>query len=240
MELFFFISIIVIAFFYSSAGHGGATGYLAVMAILGFAPEIMKPTALILNLIVSSVAFGIFYKAGYFRFKLLWPFAITSVPMAFLGSQLVIDTHIYKIILGILLLFAVGRIIYKPAEVTETKPIIYAIALPIGALLGFFSGMIGIGGGIILSPILLLMGWTNLKQTAAISTVFIFLNSAAGLLGSMNKIITLPTDIYLWLFAGLIGGLAGSYYGGYKFPLAYLKYILSGVLLFASIKLFMF
>ncbi len=240
MDLLFFLCVLIIAFLYSSSGHGGATAYLAIMAILGFAPDIIKPTALILNLIVSSIAFTLFYKAGYFKFKILLPFAVTSIPMAYLGSQVVISLNAYQVILGILLLIAALRIVYNPVERKTIKPIPYLIAVPIGAMLGFFSGMIGIGGGVILSPILIIAGWAKTKQTAAVVSLFVFLTSASGLVGIWNSGAGLSNEIVLWGLAGIMGGIAGSYLGGYKFPVSYLRIFLSAVLVFASIKLIIF
>lgn len=240
MEVFFLVSLFVIAFLYSSVGHGGASGYLALMVLFGVAPVVMKSSALTLNLFVSAIAFYGFFKAGYFKWKLLLPFAITSVPLAYLGAKIHIDTSLYKIILSICLLFAVGRILYSPKEKNnlETKIASPVISLIVGAILGFFSGMIGIGGGIILSPLLLIFRWATIKETAAISAGFIFLNSASGLLGSW-QVQEINPKIFLWVIIGIAGGIAGAYFGSVKFNIKFLKYVLSGVILIACAKLFL-
>ncbi|NVO03140.1 MAG: sulfite exporter TauE/SafE family protein [Bacteroidetes bacterium] len=238
MEVFLIICIVIIAFLYSSVGHGGASGYLALMAFFSIAPEYMKSSALLMNLFVSAIAFFSYYQSGYFRWKIFLPFAISSMPMAFFGAKLIIDPQIYKFILGILLLIGAGRILYKPKEMYEIKKSSFLLSLAIGAVMGFFSGMIGIGGGIILSPLLLMLKWTNVKETAAISALFIFVNSATGLAGTWKDGFVLPNEIILWITAGIIGGLAGSYMGSKKFSFVWTKYILAVVLIMASIKLF--
>ena len=175
------------ALLYASVGHGGASGYLALMAIYGFAPEVMKPTALILNLFVSLTSFILFYKGGHFKWKLFLPFALASIPFSFLGGTIALDAHIYKKVLGVLLLFPVLRFfIYPNTADKDLKDSNWPISLLVGAIIGFLSGLIGIGGGILLSPVLLLLSWTNQKQTAAISALFIFVNSVAGLAGQWS------------------------------------------------------
>jgi len=239
MELLFITILIVVAFLYASIGHGGASGYLGLMALFSIDPTMMRSSALILNLFVAGVSFIAYYRGGYFKPKILLPFIITSIPFAFLGASFNIDPKIYKIILGIFLFLAVLRmLIYKPKESShiENPPIIPALL--IGAGLGFFSGMIGIGGGIILSPILILLGWANLKQAAAVSAIFIFLNSASGLLGIIQSGFIGNTQISVWIIAALCGGLLGSFAGSYKFSSIRLQYILAFVLILASFKLF--
>jgi uncharacterized membrane protein YfcA len=155
MEIFY-ILLFVVAFLYASVGHGGASGYLALMALYGFAPEEMKPTALMLNLFVSMTSFIQFYRGKYFNMRLFLPLAIASVPMAFLGGTISIESALYKKMLGVLLLFAVARFFFfRNARPEEMKPINIGGAVAIGAVIGLMSGMIGIGGGIILSPIAL-------------------------------------------------------------------------------------
>jgi uncharacterized membrane protein YfcA len=237
MELFY-ILLFVVAFLYASVGHGGASGYLALMAIYGFAPEEMKPTALLLNLFVSMVSFIQFYRGKYFIMRLFLPLAIASVPMAFLGGMITIEAGLYKKILGVLLLFAVVRFFFfRNAKPEEMKPINTAGAVAIGGIIGLLSGMIGIGGGIILSPVLLLLKWTDQKQTAAISAIFIFVNSVSGLAGQLTKGIVFNSQMVMYVAIAFAAGLAGAYFGALKFKQNILKNVLATVLLLAAYKL---
>jgi len=238
LEILFILAICLVAFLYSSVGHGGASGYLALMALFGIEVALMKPSALIMNLFVSSIAFISFYRAGHFRIRLLLPFIITSIPMAFLGATLEVPPELYKKILGVCLFIAALRIVIRPGEDRERKKLSLPIALLAGALIGFFSGMIGIGGGIILSPLLLLTRWGGMKETAAVSAAFIFLNSLAGLTGHFTAGMEVSPKIALWIVAVLVGGVLGSWTGGFRLSAMQLKYLITTVLLIASIKLF--
>lgn len=238
MMIGFFILLFVVALLYSSVGHGGASGYLALMAIFGFAPELMKSSALILNLFVSLTSFLLFFKGGHFNWKLFLPFALTSVPASFWGSTIHIDPVLYKKILGVLLLFPVIRFFFYPNPSAENrKPSNFLLSLVIGASIGFLSGLIGIGGGIILSPILLLLMWSDQKQTAAISALFIFVNSLAGLAGQYSKGIYVDSSMFGFVVVAFTGGLVGAWLGSLKFDQRILKYTLATVLLMASLKL---
>jgi len=237
-EFLFFALVFLLALLYSSVGHGGASGYLALMALFSFPPDFMRPTALVLNIFVSSIAFYSFYRGGHFRLKLLLPFIITSLPFAFLGGMMEINPKIYKIILGLFLLVAVARMFFSPKYFDgTTKPVNQPIALGIGAVLGLLSGLIGIGGGIILSPILILLRWADLKQTAAASAAFILLNSVSGLLGQSTGNLNLAPQSAIMLGVAILGGIAGSYLGSTKATSKILLMVLSSVLVFASIKL---
>ena len=241
MEYLLLVSLFTIALLYSSIGHGGGSGYLALFAIFGIAPLFMKSTALTLNLFVSAISFFSYYKAGYFRLKLILPFLLTSIPSAYIGALIHVDSKIFKFILGIFLLVAIARMLIIPRAVGEaTNRPNLILALIIGAVLGFFSGMIGIGGGIILSPLLILMRWANLKESASASAIFIFLNSAAGLTGTFHAGLTIEPRIIYWVLAGMAGAIIGSYLGSFRLTSTKLKYILSLVLLFASFKLFFY
>jgi uncharacterized membrane protein YfcA len=236
--IIFYIALFVIAFLYASVGHGGASGYLALMAIYGISPDVMKPTALMLNLFVSIISFIQFYRGGHFRINLFWPLAIGSVPFAFLGGLLHMDASIYKFILGILLVIAVIRFLFfSNIQAGETKKPQIIPALLIGAAIGFLSGLIGIGGGIILSPILLLLRWSTMKQTAAISALFIFVNSLSGLMGQLLKGINFSADMFMYVVVAFAGGLLGAYAGSLKIKAAALKNVLALVLLVAAYKL---
>jgi hypothetical protein len=228
----------LVAFLYSSVGHGGASGYLALMAIFSFPISIMKPSALILNLFVSGISFFFYYKKDFFKFKLFYPFAIASVPAAFIGGMIPLENKFYKILLGIVLIVAALRLFgfFKNTEkhnVTLNIP----FAMGIGFGIGLLSGMLGIGGGVILSPILLFLGWATLKETAAISSLFIFVNSIAGLSGYFIGENTFPTQSFYLVPIAVFGGIAGAYYGSVYFSNKALKYVLATVIALASIKL---
>lgn len=238
MELTFLIILFVVAFLYASIGHGGASGYLALMALFGAETITMKSSALLLNLFVAGIAFYSYFKGGYFRWKILFPFIITSMPAAYFGAKISVDPVFYKISLGICLLIAVVRMLFvtKASTTTIQSPNIL-IALVLGLVIGFFSGMIGIGGGIILSPLLIVFGWANLKQSAAISAAFIWLNSLTGLFGMLSTGIHLSPMIIPWVTIALLGGFLGSWSGSFKFSEVKLRYILATVLVMASFKL---
>ncbi|MEJ8819436.1 sulfite exporter TauE/SafE family protein [Lacibacter sp. H407] len=234
----FYILLFLVAFLYASVGHGGASGYLALMAIFSIAPEVMKPTALLLNLFVSLTSFIQFYRGGFFKWNVFWPFALLSVPMAYFGGKVGIDADVYKKILGLLLLIPVARFLFfSNIQVDEPKKVNAGLAVVIGAAIGFLSGLIGIGGGIILSPILLMLKWADMKQAAAISALFIFVNSLSGLAGQLTKGIQFTTDMYLYVVIAFAGGLAGAYFGSVKLKQGMLKYMLATVLLIAAVKL---
>ncbi|MBC6111431.1 sulfite exporter TauE/SafE family protein [Pedobacter fastidiosus] len=236
--LLFFGLLFIVAFLYSSVGHGGASGYLALMAIFAISPLVMKPTALLLNLFVSSVSFIQFYRGGHFKWKTFWPFSLASIPLSFVGGTMAIDSNIYKKILGTLLLIPVIRFFFfKNTDSKDFKHPNFALSLLIGGIIGLLSGMIGIGGGIILSPILLLLKWTDQKQTAAISAAFIFVNSVAGLGGQLVKGINFNSDMIAYVIVAFVGGLCGAYFGALKFPQTILKNVLACVLALAAYKL---
>lgn len=238
-QFFLILTVAIIAFFYSSVGHGGASGYLALMALFNIDPVEMRSSALLLNILVSGIAFFQFYRSGNFRWKIFLPFAILSIPMAFTGANITLDTGIYKIILGICLAFAALRIavIYTKNSGEERKQIQFLPALFIGGAIGFISGIIGIGGGILLSPILIFFRWADLKETAAVSALFILVNSVFGLTGTLYHGASFSPGILLWIAAAAMGGIAGSYYGSRVLNKAALRYLLSAVLIFASVKL---
>ena len=232
------ILLSIIAFLYASVGHGGASGYLALMSIFAFPVTFMKPTALVLNIIVSGISFYFYYREKQFDWKLFYPFAITSIPFSYLGGLISVETHLYKIILATVLIFAVLRLLgILGKEKSSIRPIHFASAMLIGALIGFLSGLIGIGGGIILSPVLLLLGWATMKQTAAVSALFILVNSIAGLLGFWSKGETLPTSSFIVIGIVAIGGILGGYFGSKKLNTITLRNILAFVLVIAIFKL---
>jgi len=240
-EIHFILLILpFVSFFYASVGHGGASGYLALMALFYMAPETMKQTALLLNLFVSGVSFLQYFKAGYFRMSLFIWFALGSIPMAYLGGTFQIEPTLYKKILSLLLLFAIFRILWKPSATLQAKKVLPLAAVLLGASIGFFSGLIGIGGGIILTPLLILVNWAEVKEAAAVSALFILVNSGAGLSGMLISGVKLSNNVVPMLVMALIGGWAGSYLGARKLKKNRLEQYLAVVLVAASIKLFVF
>lgn len=234
----FLITLFIVAFLYASVGHGGASGYIALMVLYGITPAVIKPTALLLNIFVSSVSFFQFYRGGHFRWKLFWPFALASIPMSFIGGRMLLSGDLYKRILGVLLLLPVLRFFFfGNTDDKDLKPANVYASLLIGGVIGLLSGMIGIGGGIILSPVLLLLKWSNQKQTAAISASFILVNSLSGLAGQLAKGFQFNTGMLVYVAVAFAGGLLGAYFGALKFNHTLLKNVLACVLLIASYKL---
>jgi len=235
----FLLILPVISFLYASVGHGGASGYLALMALFSITPELMRPTALLLNLFVAAIAFYYYYKEGYFNKKLFFYFAIASVPMSFLGGFIEVDATIYKKVLAVFLIFAVLKMLNVfGKESIKIKNIKLGQGLLVGGAIGFFSGLIGIGGGVILSPIILLFHWGKMKQAAAVSALFIWVNSAAGLIGQISSGVRIDIQSFGLVVIALVGGFFGAYFGSKKINNQNLRYLLAIVLVLASIKLF--
>lgn len=230
--------VAVVAFAYAMVGHGGASGYLALMALAGVPLIVARPSALMINLVVSGVAFAQYARAGYFRWPLFWPFALASVPMAWLGARVAVDPLMYKRILAICLLLAVVRLLgsFGTNDKTE-RQVPLALALVIGALLGFISGLISIGGGILLSPVLLLMRWADTKVTACTSALFILVNSLAGLMGTPDLATVIDVELFGRVAIALFAGFVGAYLGARRMQRPRLRQVLGVVLLFACIKL---
>jgi uncharacterized membrane protein YfcA len=229
------------AMLYSLVGHGGASAYLAILVLAGYARPDIAPTVLILNILVTAAGFTNYLRAGHFSPRLLWPFILASFPAAYLGGMIPISQAAFSGILGGTLFIAGLRFLLFTKPIQPRPPIephwIYGIGLPIGLVLGFLAGLIGIGGGIFLSPLLLLMGWANAKQTAAVSAAFIILNSLSGLAahslrGTIHLELALPLGVTV-----LIGGQIGSWWGARKVPPTVLQQVLGVVLLSASIKM---
>ena len=238
IEILIIIAVFCVAVLYSSVGHGGASGYLGVMAFFAVAPEITKPSALVLNLFVASIAFVQFYRAKHFDWKIFLPFAATSVPFAFIGGMIHLPTTVYKIILGIALVLAAIRLVINLKSKGEpTAPKIW-ICLLIGAVLGLVSGLVGVGGGIFLTPILLLMNWTETKKAAGVSALFILVNSISGLLGNYAQVSQLSANVTFWIGAAIVGGIIGATLGSYKFNSITLRRVLAVGLFIAGLKLF--
>ena len=227
---------LVVAALYAAVGHGGASGYLAVMALAGFEPAAMKPTALVLNLVVSLIGTVVFIRAGHFAWRLFWPFAAVSVPFAYLGGKLSLGVQEFRWLVAVTLGFAAIRLLLPvSAHEKRREPPPWAILLS-GAAIGLASGLIGVGGGIFFTPLLMLCGWADPKTAAAVSAPFIFVNSAAGLLGHVDSLHHLPAAWPWWVVVVTVGGLAGSRWGGQIARPAQLRPALALVLLVASVK----
>jgi uncharacterized membrane protein YfcA len=232
-----FLLMPLAAFLYASVGHGGASSYLMLLSWFGFLPETIRPGALVLNLAVAGMAFLAFRKKETFDWRLfLWLIA-GSFPAAFLGAGIKIDPVNYRIVLGLLLLFPVVRLFgWIKERKAEPIPFSNLFALALGLVIGFLSGLIGIGGGIILSPVLLMLGWANLKQTAAMSALFIVVNSASGLAGLGEGQWQLP-ELFRWLLPlTIVGGFLGAWAGSRRFNAPMMRYALATVLLIAAAK----
>lgn len=225
------------AFLYSSVGHGGASSYIVLLTLFGFAPAEVRPAALLLNIGVSGISFLTFRTTCSFQKELFLSLILFSVPAAFLGGMFVLDIKIYQKILGLLLLLPISRL-FNIFRLNEAKPVERKLwmAPALGLTIGFVSGLVGTGGGIILSPILILLGWSNLKQTAAISALFIFLNSVSGLAGSGLSGFTWLPHFEILMPLTLAGGIAGGYWGSHKYTAPAMKYALATVLSVASVK----
>lgn len=229
--------VFVIALLYSSVGHAGASGYIAVMSLLSLAPTEIKPMALALNVLVASLASLQFWRAGHFSWRLFWPFAILSVPFAFLGGYLNLPTPVFKVIIGIVLLVSAVQFLVRPPAESESRPPAKPLAMGVGAGLGLLSGLTGTGGGIFLTPLLIFLRWARTKTAAATSALFILLNSIAGLLGNFSATQSFPEFGVSLLVAAAIGGLIGSYLGSRRFDPTVIKKLLAVVLVIAGTKL---
>lgn len=227
------------AFLYSSVGHGGASGYIAVMALVGLTPDIIKPVALTLNILVSLIATYKFYRANYFSWKLFLPFVIASAPFAYIGGMIKLPGTWYKILVGLVLIYAAVYLLVKRGRMKEApyKIISIPVAILLGSVLGLLSGLTGVGGGIFLSPILLFLNTASVKQISAVSAAFIFVNSIAGLLGHFSSVNYLPPATPVWLIIVAIGGWAGAEYGSRKLSTPVLQKLLAVVMLIAGFKM---
>ena len=241
--------IIAVLFFataglYASVGHAGASGYLAVMGLFSLAPAVMKPTALALNILVALVATIQFYRAGLFSWNLFWPFAVVSIPAAFMGGAVTLPVRGYKILVGLVLLYAAVWMFRSARQLQSTtafaNPPALWVALPVGLVIGLLSGLTGVGGGIFLSPLILYMGWADTRHTSGVAAPFILVNSAAGMLGHLTGIAEIPGSIPIWGGAVLLGGWIGATYGSRRARPPVLRQLLSVVLVIAAFKLIVF
>jgi hypothetical protein len=233
--------MLVAAFGYAAVGHGGASAYLAALALAGIAPAEMRPVALALNVLVSSLATWKFYRAGHFRWRLFWPFAAAAIPLAYVGGAITLPGQAYKILVGIVLVYAAwqlwrsGRAGEEMREVREPP---LAAAIAIGGAMGLLAGLTGVGGGIFLSPLLLMLGWAGTKQTSAVAAPFILVNSVAGLAAIfVTQGAALPAYVWFLAPAVLVGGWLGAEYGSRRFANPVVRRVLAVVLAAAGVKM---
>ncbi len=229
--------VFAVALLYSSVGHAGASGYIAVMSLLSVAPAEIKPIALALNILVASIGTWQFWRAGHFSWPLFWPFALLSVPFAFVGGYLDLPTHLFKVLVGIVLLLSAAQFLLRPPAEREPRHPPRLVAVGVGGVLGLLSGLTGTGGGIFLTPLLILLRWARTKSAAAVSAPFILLNSASGLAGNISATQNFPAFAWALVPAVVIGGTIGSWFGSRRFPQTTIKRLLAIVLTIAGFKL---
>lgn len=234
-----FAAVTAVAFLYSAVGHAGASGYIAALTLLGFAPTFVRPTALLLNILVATIGTIQFSRAGLFQWRLFWPFALLAVPAAFIGGSLNIPAHLLRLVLAAVLLFSAVRLIVRKGDPQTVTPPHLPIALAVGAVIGLLSGITGTGGGIFLTPVLLFCRWARTRTTAAVSVVFILVNSIAGLAGYVSSGQPLPSNIWSLGIAATIGGALGSTLGSGRLPVRTIYLFLAIVLTIAGAKLLM-
>jgi len=232
-----FLAVGLIAFLYSTVGHAGASGYIAVMTLWGIAPTTIRPTALVLNILVASIGAFQFWRAGHFSWKLFWPFALLSIPAAYFGGYLQPSASVLRILIGVVLLFSAARLVLRRSDPPETFAPSRPTSISVGAGLGFLSGLTGTGGGIFLTPLLLFCRWAHIRQAAAVSALFILVNSVAGLIGYFTKVHSVPSLGLTLALAAIIGGIVGSHLGSRRFAVRVISLFLATVLLVAGTKL---
>jgi uncharacterized protein len=233
--------MLVASFVYASVGHGGASAYIAAMALAGLAPAEMRPIALTLNVLVSSLATWKFWRAGHFRWRLFWPFAAVSIPFAYLGGAITLPGHLYKTVVGLVLVYAGWQLwqsFRAGDEMRTPRAPAIPLAMAIGAVMGLLAGLTGVGGGIFLSPLVLLLGWAGTKQTSAVAAPFILVNSIAGLAaGLVAGTVALPQATWLLAAVVVVGGWLGAEYGSRRFTNPLVRRVLAVVLAVAGAKM---
>jgi uncharacterized membrane protein YfcA len=239
MTVLISILFLIIASLYAAVGFGGGSGYLAVMGLLNISPEVMKPTSLTLNILVAGIAAYKYIRAGHFSGSLFWPIGAMSIPFAFVGGRLSLSETSYKPIVGLVLLYAAYRLFRSssssPAPLSRILPL--WLALVAGSAIGLLSGLVGLGGGIFLSPLLLLAGWADTRQAMGISAAFVAVNSLAGLLGHLSGAAHMPDRLPLWLVVVGFGGWVGAEYGSKRLDSMHLRRLLASVLVISGARM---
>ena len=238
------------AVLYSSVGHGGASGYLAAMGLMGVPPQMLRPTALVMNVGVATISLLRFAHAGSSSsgpktptdWRLFWPFALGSVPMAYLGGRIQLPTRVHAVVVGLVLVYSAWRLFSETlpghSRTGAARPLPpLAICVAIGAAIGLLSGLTGVGGGVFLSPLIVLMSWASVRAAAAPTAAFILVNSIAGLLGLLSRKPAFPEALPYWVAAVIVGGLIGSWLGARKLDLTALRRALAVVLVIAGLKM---
>lgn len=238
---FLALAIGVVALVYASVGHGGASGYLAVMALFGLAPEALKPTALVLNIVVAGIGTCLYCSAGQFSWRVFWPFVITSMPLSFLGGTFHLPPELYRPVLGLVLFYAAWRLfVRRRHEEYAARAPSLPVAMVIGGVLGFVSGLIGVGGGIFLSPLMILLHWAKVREVSGIAALFILVNSGAGLLGHVSNLNQVPEFAPLLAVMALCGGTLGALGGSRYLPTRAILHAMSVMMVLAGGKMFLF
>jgi uncharacterized membrane protein YfcA len=237
---FLAICIFIVAMLYASVGHGGASGYLAIMALFSLHPEALKPTALLLNIVVVGVGTYLYCSAKQFSWRVFWPFVVTSIPASFIGGTFSLPPELYRPMLGLVLLFAAWRLFArkKHGEYESSAPPIL-VAMLVGAVLGFASGLIGVGGGIFLSPLMILLGWAKVREVSGIAAMFILVNSISGLLGHLSSLQHVPEFAPLLAVVALVGGTIGALSGSRYLPTGAIIRAMAMMLVAAGGKMFL-
>jgi len=238
-SLWLLMSIGVAAILYSSVGHGGASGYLAAMALFGLEPSIMKPAVLTMNIFVTVLVLYRTYYVCRFNWRLFIPIISVSVPMAFLGGAYTIQSSAYRVVVGLLLILAVWRMFWRAADVVALEQPRLWVTIPVGGILGFVSGLTGVGGGIFLSPLLLLFRWTDMRGSVPIAAAFILFNSVAGLSGYLSAGGSWPSNMPLLIGVAVTGAIIGTELAANRLAPMGLRHMLGLVLVVAGVKMIM-
>ena len=225
------------AILYTSVGHAGASAYIAVMTLFDLPPVVIKPTALTLNIFVSSFTSFRYIKSNFFNKTLFLYLSVGSVPAAFIGGRINLPSHVYKPVIGVLLLLSGVRFLVQAMQSDKAhRQVNKPLAVFIGACVGLLSGITGTGGGIFLSPLIIWLGWVSVKQASGTVAAFIFVNSTAGLLGNLQSTSSLPSELPVFLVAVLLGAFIGTRFGIKRFSSVGVKRALGVVLLIAGAK----